>query len=113
MRSDLLDPRFIRHAHPQHATFLPRIAQIFDYLFGILYALLFVRLALDFFNARHAGFVKMIHNLSQPFYGPFEGMFAPTNVDGMHPVVWPLIVAVFAYMLLHAGIRGLLRVLAR
>jgi hypothetical protein len=40
-------------------------------------------------------------------------MFAPTNVDGMHPVVWPLIVAVFAYMLLHAGIRGLLRVLAR
>jgi uncharacterized protein YggT (Ycf19 family) len=113
MRSDLLDPRFIRHAHPDRAAFLARVAQVFDYLFGILYALLFVRLALDFFNAHQAGFVQIIRSLTQPFYGPFEGMFAPTSVDGLHPVVWPLVVAVLAYMLLHAGIRGLLRVLAR
>src|SRR5580704_1378546 len=103
MRSDLIDPRFIRPGHLDRTVFLARVARVFDYPFGILYALLLVRLALDFFNARASGFVQIIQRLTQPFYAPFQGMFAPTAVDGVHPVVWPLVVAVLAYMLLHAG----------
>jgi uncharacterized protein YggT (Ycf19 family) len=113
MPSDLIDPRFVRPGHVDRAVILARVARVIDYLFGILYALLLVRLALDFFGARQAGFVQIIHSLTEPFYAPFRGMFAPTSVVGAHPVVWPLIVAVLAYMLLHAGIRGLFRILAK
>ena len=47
MRSDLIDPRFIRHGNLDRVVFLARVARGIDYLFGILYALLLVRLALD------------------------------------------------------------------
>jgi uncharacterized protein YggT (Ycf19 family) len=114
MRSDMIDPRFIRHHQLDRTVFVARVARVIDYLFGILYALLLVRLALAFFNAgTQAGFVQLIDRMTQPFYGPFQGMFAASTIDGVHPVVWPLVVAIFAYMLLHGGIRGLLRILAR
>ncbi len=92
---------------------LARIGRVVDYLFGLLYALLLVRLALEFFGARSgAGFSQIIRGLTDVFYAPFKGIFATTTVDTGH-LVWPLIVAVLGYMALHAGIRGLLRLLAR
>jgi uncharacterized protein YggT (Ycf19 family) len=113
MSSDLIDSPSLSHPHhPDRTVLLARVARVVDYLFGILYALLLVRLALDFFNAHAAGFVQIIHTATQPFYAPFQGMFAPTSLDG-NPVVWPLVVALLAYMLLHAGVRGLLRLVAR
>jgi uncharacterized protein YggT (Ycf19 family) len=110
MRSHLIEsegPRVDR------AAILPRIGRIVDYLFGVLYALLLVRFALEFFGARTgAGFFQIIRGLTDVFYAPFKGIFATTTIDSAH-FVWPLIVAVLGYMLLHAGIRGLLRLLAR
>ncbi len=98
---------------PTRAVVLTRIARVMDYLFGVLYALLVVRFALDLFGARSgAGFFQMIRGLTDVFYAPFRGLFPTTTIDGGH-FVWPLIVAILGYMLLHAGLRGLLRLLAR
>ncbi len=90
-----------------------RIARILDYLFGVLYSLLLVRLALEFLNARpSAGFVQIIRGMTDPFYAPFKGIVASNSIEGAH-VVWPLVVAVLGYMLLHAAIRGVLRLVVR
>jgi YggT family protein len=90
-----------------------RIGRIIDYLFGLLYALLLVRLALEFFGARSGtGFVKLVDDLTDVFYAPFKGIFPTTALEAGH-LVWPLVVAIFVYMLLHAAIRGLLSLVAR
>jgi hypothetical protein len=34
-------------------------------------------------------------------------------LDSSHPIVWPIVIAIVAYMILHAAIRGLLRMVAR
>jgi hypothetical protein len=116
MRSDLIDEPLSRAARahsPSRILFIARIARVIDYLFGILYSLFVVRFALEFFDARPgAGFVQFIRSLTEFFYAPFRGIFATSTVDGAH-VVWPLVVALLAYMLLHAAIRGLLGLLAR
>ena len=92
---------------------IPRIGRVLDYLFGLLYTLLLVRLALEFFNARKgSGFVELIRQMTDPFYAPFKGIVASNTIDGAR-LVWPLVVAILGYMLLHGAIRGLLRLLAR
>ena len=113
MRSDSVDTEFPSAARGPRSVLINRIGRIVDYLFGILYTLLLVRLALEFFGARSGtGFVQIIRGLTDFFYAPFRGIFATSNVDGTH-LVWPLVVAVLGYMLLHAGIRGLLHLLSR
>jgi len=105
--SDTSSPRFGR------AALIARFAQVVDFLFGVLYTVFLVRLALEFFGARPgAGFVQFIRNVTDYFYAPFRGIFATTSIDGGH-LVWPLVVALLAYMLLHTVIRGLLGLLAR
>jgi hypothetical protein len=92
---------------------LARVSRVIDYLFGLLYGLLLIRLALEFFGARTgAGFYQIIRGLTDVFYAPFEGLFPSTPVETGH-FEWPLLVAILGYMVLHAGIRGLLRLLAR
>lgn len=94
-------------------TVAARIGRVVDYLFGLLYALLAVRLVLELVNARHgSGFYGLIASLTDPFYAPFRGILPTNSVDGAH-LVWPLVVAILGYMLLHGGIRGLLRLIAR
>jgi uncharacterized protein YggT (Ycf19 family) len=93
--------------------FIARVARIIDALFSVLYTLLLVRFALELFGARsEAGFFQFIRRWSEPFYAPFRGLFETTAFDRGH-VVWSLLVAVFAYGILHGVIRALLRALAR
>jgi hypothetical protein len=95
------------------AALLGRVGQIVDYAFGVLYTLLAVRFALEFFGARSgAGFSQIIRDLTDVFYAPFKGLFATTPIETGH-FAWPLVAAIFGYMLLHAGIRGLLHLMAR
>ena len=68
---------------------------------------------IEFFNARRTtGFVELIRAMTDPFYAPFKGIVGTDTVDGAR-VVWPLAVAILGYMLLHAALRGLLRLIAR
>ena len=110
------------HGHLEHERGAPHrvlgvLARVIDWLFGALYALLFVRFLLELFGARtDAGFVRLIRDASDFFYAPFKGMFATTTIGtgiGTGHFVWPLLVAILAYMVLHALIRGLLHLLAR
>lgn len=90
-----------------------RFVRILDYFFGLLYALLLVRLALEFLSARpSAAFVQLIRGVTEPFYAPFKGIVASNSIDGAH-IVWPLVVAILGYVLLHAAIRGACRLVVR
>lgn len=90
-----------------------RITRIVDYLFGLLYTLFLVRLLLEFLSARRGtGFFDAIRSLTDPFYAPFKYIVASSSIEGA-PLVWPLVIAILGYVLLHAGIHGLLRLVAR
>jgi uncharacterized protein YggT (Ycf19 family) len=98
---------------PSRIVVVARISRVVDYLFGVLYALLWVRLLLEFINARRSsGFSTTIRGVTAPFFAPFNFIVANTSIDGA-PVVWSLVIAVIGYALLHLGIRGLLRLVAR
>lgn len=116
MRSDLIEPNGVLwrgRGTAYRAQILQRIARIIDYLFGVLYVLLLVRLGLEVFGAQStAGFVQIIEKATDVFYAPFKGIF-PITVTPTGHIVWSLVAAVVGYMLLHAGIRGLLRLFAR
>jgi uncharacterized protein YggT (Ycf19 family) len=93
---------------------LARTGQVFDYIFGLLYALLAIRLLLELIDARRGtGFVEFIAAVTSIFYAPFRGIVANDSLDGSHPIVWPIVIAILAYIILHVAIRGLLRLLAR
>ncbi len=97
----------------ERVSVVSRVASVLDWAFGVLYTLLLIRLALAFIDARHsAGFTQFIDRISDPFYAPFKGIVASHAVAGQL-VVWPLVVALVAYMILHALIRGVLRLVAR
>ncbi len=92
---------------------LARAARVVDYAFSVLYVTLLVRLVLEFLRARHdAGFTKLVAALTDPFYAPFKAIVATHSVEGA-PIVWSLVVAILGWMLLHAFIRGVLRLVAQ
>jgi uncharacterized protein YggT (Ycf19 family) len=89
-----------------------RVAQVVDYLFGLLYGLLAIRLVLELIGARSSnGFVQFIEAVTDPFYSLFRGIVASPTAEGGFTLAIPIIIAIFVYALLHAAIRGLLRML--
>ncbi len=92
---------------------LARVSQIIDYIFFLIYGLLGLRFLLALLAARSsAGFVQFIVSVTNPFYAPFKGIVASPTIEGNHTLVFPLVVAFIAYVLLHLAINGLLRLLA-
>ncbi len=94
------------------ARFLARIGQFVNYSFGIIYGIIGLEIALELLGAREGtGFKEFIDALSAPFLAPFSGLM-------MEPVVSEFafrtsyVVAVIVYMLVHAAITGLLKVMA-
>lgn len=91
-----------------------RVSQVIDYLFYVLYVLLGIRLVLGALQARNsAGFVLLIVTVTDPFYQPFKGIVSSARTDDGYTLIWPLVIAIVAYILLHLGINGFLRMLAR
>ena len=89
-----------------------RVSQVVDYLFMLLYGVLAIRLVLALLAARQSnGFVQMIDSVTDPFYAPFRGIVSSPSAEGGFTLVVPIIIAILAYALLHAAIRGLLRML--
>jgi uncharacterized protein YggT (Ycf19 family) len=89
-----------------------RVSQVVDYLFMLLYGLLGIRLVLALLAARSSnGFVQMIDAVTDPFYAPFRGIVSSPSAEGGFTLAVPIIIAIIAYALLHAAIRGLLRML--
>ncbi len=102
-----------RYEERPHRRIAGVLERLFDLAFGLLYALLLIRFALVLFGARQgAGFSQLIHDVTQPFYGFFEGLFATTHFAGF-AIEWPLLVAIVAFALLHGGIRAVISLLDR
>lgn len=90
-----------------------RISQVVDYIFYIIYALLFIRLMLALLAARQrAGFVQFIYGVTDPLYAPFRGIVAEPTVEGGYRLALSVIIALIVYALLHTGINKLLRLIA-
>jgi uncharacterized protein YggT (Ycf19 family) len=76
----------------------------------VVYALLGIRLVLALIAARSSnGFVQFIGTVSEPFYAPFRGIVASPTAEGGYTLVVPIMIAGLVYVILHAGVNGLLR----
>jgi hypothetical protein len=96
----------------RRARGLARVSQVVDYLFYVVYSLLAIRLVLALIAARSgAGFVQLINAVTAPFYAMFRGIVASPTADGGYTLALPIVIAIVMYAVLHAGIRGLLRLI--
>ena len=91
-----------------------RGSQFLDYAFYVLYSLLGIRLVLALIAANSSnGFVKMIRAVTDPFYAPFRGIVSSPSAEGGYTLVVPILIALVVYVLLHAAINGMLRMVAQ
>ena len=97
----------------ERARSMARVSQVVDYIFYVAYALLAIRLLLALLAARSsAGFVQFIRAVTDPIYAPFRGIVASPTAEGGYTLALPIVIALVVYALLHAGINGLLRLIA-
>jgi uncharacterized protein YggT (Ycf19 family) len=97
-----------------HARTAARGSQFIDYAFYVLYTLLAIRLVLALIAARSTnGFVQFIGTITGPFYAPFRGIVPSPTAEGGYTLVLPIVIALVVYMILHAGINGLFRMVGQ
>lgn len=87
-----------------------RGSQFLDYAFYVLYTLLGIRLVLALIAANpNNGFVQFISTITNPFYAPFKGIVGSLTTESGNTVVFPIIVAIVVYAILHVAINAMLR----
>lgn len=113
MRETAVDEVVQTHREVARGRGAARISQVVDYLFFLIYGLLFIRLLLALFAARDgAGFTQFVRTVTDPLYAPFRGIVpSPATPEGF-TLALPIVIAIAAYALLHLAINGLLRMLA-
>jgi uncharacterized protein YggT (Ycf19 family) len=99
---------------PNRARIAARASQFIDYGFAIIYSLLTIRLGLNLIAAdSSSGFVQFIRGITNPFYEPFRGIVPSPTLEGGNSFQVPILIAIVAYAILHVGINGLLRMVAK
>src|SRR5262245_57830305 len=89
-----------------------RATQIVDYVFIVVYALIAIEILLELAGARDSNaFKRMIDGVSAPFLAPFRGLFSDPSIEGYH-IMFSYLAALIVWMLVHLGIRGLIRLIA-
>ncbi|MGE5287543.1 MAG: hypothetical protein ACM3ML_10140 [Micromonosporaceae bacterium] len=89
---------------------LARLSQYIDYLFYVLYGLLVIRLSLGVIGANsHTGFVQLIRNVTEPFYGMFRGIVSSPVAEDGSTFALPVVIALISYMILHLAVKSFLR----
>jgi uncharacterized protein YggT (Ycf19 family) len=112
-RGKAIDEVVVTEREVERARGVARASQVVDYIFYVIYALLAVRLLLALMAARQgAGFVQLIHSATDPLYRPFRGIVASPTAEGGYTLALPIVIALIVYALVHAGINGLLRLIA-
>ena len=112
-RGKAIEEVVVTEREVERARGLARVSQVVDYIFYVIYALLAVRLLLALMAARSsAGFVQLIYTVTDPLYRPFRGIVASPTVEGGYTLALPIVIAIIVYALVHAGINGLLRLIA-
>ncbi len=51
-------------------------------------------------------------SVTDPLYRPFRGIVASPTAEGGYTLALPIVIAIIVYALVHAGINGLLRLIA-
>jgi uncharacterized protein YggT (Ycf19 family) len=91
-----------------------RASQFIDYGFGIIYALLTIRLGLNLIAAdSSSGFVKFVRAITNPFYEPFRDIVPSPTLEGGNTFAVPILIAIVVYVVLHIGINNLLRMVGK
>jgi uncharacterized protein YggT (Ycf19 family) len=112
-RGKAIEEVVVTEREVERARGMARVSQVIDYIFYVIYALLAVRLLLALMAARSsAGFVKLIYSVTDPLYRPFRGIVASPTAEGGYTLALPIVIAIIVYALVHAGINGLLRLIA-
>jgi uncharacterized protein YggT (Ycf19 family) len=112
-RGKAIDEVVVTEREVERARGMARVSQVIDYIFYVIYALLAVRLLLALMAARSsAGFVQLIYTVTDPLYRPFRGIVASPTAEGGYTLALPIVIAIIVYALVHAGINGLLRLIA-
>ncbi len=94
----------------EHARTAARGSQFLDYAFYVLYTLLGVRLILALIAANsNNGFVQFISTITNPFYAPFRGIVESPTTEAGNTLVFPIVIAMVVYAIVHVAINGLLR----
>jgi uncharacterized protein YggT (Ycf19 family) len=89
-----------------------RGSQVVDYIFYVVYTVLIARFILVLLDANQRNaFVQFVNAISDPFYAPFRDIVRDPASDGF-TFSFSILIAIAAYMVLHAGVNGLLRMLA-
>ncbi len=90
-----------------------RFSQYVDYAFYVIFALLTARLVLALIAARPSNaFVQLINAVTYPLYMPFRGIVSSPTMPGGFSLALPVVIAIIAYGILHAGVNGMLRLVA-
>jgi uncharacterized protein YggT (Ycf19 family) len=94
----------------QRSRGLARVSQFVDYAFFLAYVLLAIRFVLALVGANaSAGFVRFVAAVSDPLYAPFRNI-VESPAAGPGRVLFPAIIALVAFGILHLAINRLLRV---
>jgi uncharacterized protein YggT (Ycf19 family) len=81
-----------------------RAMEVIYLIFGIIDAILLIRLVLKLLGANaHAGFAQFIYGLTDFFLAPFKGLL-PTIVSGQSVLELSLIFAILIYSLIAVGL---------
>lgn len=81
-----------------------RAMEVIYLLFGIIDAILLIRLVLKLLGANaHAGFAQFIYGLTDFFLAPFKGLL-PTVVSGQSVLELSLVFAILIYSLIALGL---------
>jgi uncharacterized protein YggT (Ycf19 family) len=113
LRGHAIDDVVAKDREVTVARGLARGSGVIDYIFGVIYGLLAIRLVLALVAARSENaFVQLIAKITDPFYSMFRGIVPNVAIDGSYTLVVPIIIAIVAYALLHAAINGFLRMIA-
>jgi uncharacterized PurR-regulated membrane protein YhhQ (DUF165 family) len=74
------------------------VSTVIKFFFGILEALLVLRLLLRFFGANAAnGFVSWVYATTQPIVAPFQGIFANPVLSGAFVIEFATLLAILVY----------------
>jgi uncharacterized protein YggT (Ycf19 family) len=90
-----------------------RISQVVDYLFGLVYGLLGLLIALELMGAHQSsGFKQFLDALTYPLVAPFKGLMPDPRV-GNFQLMLSYIIGLIVYALIHFAVKGLIRLMAQ
>lgn len=97
---------------PKRLLVAGRIAEVLDYFFGLVFALLLARLVLEVLEARRGiGVFETIRSVTDLLYAPFK-IVVGARFSDEGPVMWPLVISTMGYSLLFATVRWSLRLVS-